>query len=86
MKACFVLFTLAIFVIACQADHLDDLKKSCDASKGEEFNTCYSACPDTCANHKTVRPCTMQCIIGCGCPHGTVRRESDGHCVKPEEC
>ncbi|XP_042904509.1 chymotrypsin inhibitor-like isoform X1 [Parasteatoda tepidariorum] len=82
MKAFFLIVALAVSVAVCQAE-----KPKCDESKGEEFGTCYSACPKTCSNYKDEGGiCTLQCIIGCGCPSGTVRRESDQHCVKPEEC
>ncbi|XP_071035406.1 chymotrypsin inhibitor-like [Parasteatoda tepidariorum] len=82
MKTFVFFVTLAVAVAVCQAG-----KQKCDESKGEEFGTCYSACPDTCSNYKDEgRPCTLQCVIGCGCPRVTVRRESVQHCVKPEEC
>ncbi|RWS03025.1 hypothetical protein B4U79_05700 [Dinothrombium tinctorium] len=33
------------------------------------------------------RFCTLQCIIGCGCKKGYVKRsDTDGRCIKPEQC
>nr|ADV40343.1 hypothetical protein [Latrodectus hesperus] len=83
MKYIVIVTVIALIATACFALP----NKECDASKGEEFQTCGTACPDTCSNLNN-KPiiCTMQCIIGCGCPAGTVRRESDQHCVKPSEC
>ena len=46
-----------------------------------EYST---ACPPTC---KTPNPfCTMQCVTGCQCPHGTVLDESTDRCVAEKEC
>lgn len=53
----------------------------------EVFLKCGSACPTTCANrNEQYRICTMQCVIGCGCPKNKVRRETDELCVDPSEC
>ncbi|KAK0090382.1 hypothetical protein PV326_004147 [Microctonus aethiopoides] len=65
--------------------NLKENKRDCEYEKGEKFLTCGSACPDTCDNYNEVRPCTLQCVIGCGCPSSDVRRESDQYCVKPED-
>lgn len=57
----------------------------CDAQT-EIFTECGTACPATCENYQqTNRACTKQCVRGCFCGKGLVRR-SDRKCVKPEEC
>ncbi|KFM77647.1 Zonadhesin, partial [Stegodyphus mimosarum] len=53
--------------------------------KHEVYKQCGSACPPTCANQGRVQSCTQQCISGCFCKDGFVRN-SEGQCIKPEEC
>ncbi|XP_023239397.1 mucin-6-like [Centruroides sculpturatus] len=79
MKAVFVIFALVVAVSAqftkqeCQLEH-------------EEFVTCGTACPITCANYNNPPTvCTLQCIIGCFCEKGYYRA-SDGSCVLKEDC
>ncbi|CAF1417272.1 unnamed protein product [Adineta ricciae] len=52
----------------------------------EEYRTCGSACVETC----TFKPqiCTEQCVAGCFCKNGHVRRDSNkkSSCVKRQEC
>ncbi|CAG2104216.1 unnamed protein product [Medioppia subpectinata] len=52
------------------------------------YNRCGSACPITCQNQS--RPpfaCTYQCIPGCTCNAGYVRRDRvSHHCVRPRSC
>ncbi|XP_054711689.1 chymotrypsin inhibitor-like [Uloborus diversus] len=83
MKTYILILAVCIAVCAAIPANLDE---ECNDELGEEFTTCGSACPDTCDNYNEIRPCTLQCVIGCHCPRGTVRRESDQHCVKIEEC
>ncbi|KFM67338.1 hypothetical protein X975_11725, partial [Stegodyphus mimosarum] len=83
MKTFALVLIAAVLVAVCYARPREDIG-ICDPVKGEVFKSCGSACPDTCSNYNEVRPCTLQCVRGCFCPSGTVRRESDQYCVKPE--
>ncbi|WZH44087.1 Chymotrypsin-elastase inhibitor ixodidin [Fusarium acuminatum] len=51
---------------------------------GEQYQTCGTACPLTCANPEP-QACTLQCVSGCFCKKGLIRNEL-GRCVKPEKC
>ncbi|XP_035220585.1 zonadhesin-like isoform X2 [Stegodyphus dumicola] len=53
--------------------------------KDEIFLDCGSACPPSCANKDKQTPCTLQCVSGCFCKTGLVRKE-DGMCIPPEQC
>ncbi|GBP26747.1 Mucin-19 [Eumeta japonica] len=54
--------------------------------ENEVFLSCGTSCPDTCDNYDDGgRPCTRQCVRGCFCAEGYVRRQ-DGACVKPDKC
>ncbi|XP_001607369.1 chymotrypsin inhibitor-like [Nasonia vitripennis] len=50
----------------------------------QEWTTCGSACPPIC-DDKEPKMCTLQCVIGCQCKRGYLLN-SDGKCVKPEDC
>jgi hypothetical protein len=57
----------------------------------EEYNTCGSACPDTCGdilNLNTPKPCTHQCVVGCFCKQGYVleNEEPISRCIEAREC
>lgn len=52
--------------------------------ENEEYEECGTACPLTCENHANPPPCTLQCVPGCQCEKGYVRKSES--CVKPEEC
>nr|XP_015924526.1 venom peptide SjAPI-like [Parasteatoda tepidariorum] len=80
MRVFILCVVLATIIGACQA-------QKCDASKGERYSDCNSACPKTCSNYMdTGTSCIQICVKGCGCPGGTIRRESDQHCVEPSQC
>ena len=53
--------------------------------EGQVFTTCGTACPPTCNNPGPLI-CTLQCVVGCQCPPGTVLDEKNKKCVKPEQC
>nr|UPQ64758.1 zonadhesin-like protein 2 [Plectrocnemia conspersa] len=50
----------------------------------EEYQECGTACPLTCENKNKNIICTEQCVKGCFCKKGYVRKNKI--CVKPEEC
>ncbi|CAL2038995.1 unnamed protein product [Caenorhabditis brenneri] len=50
----------------------------------ESFQACGSACEPAC-NAPSATFCTLQCVVGCQCDPGFVRR-ADNSCVKKEEC
>ncbi|RWS24569.1 Zonadhesin-like protein, partial [Leptotrombidium deliense] len=58
-----------------------------DCRRDENFQTCGSACDDSCANinDRGTRACTYQCVIGCFCNKPLVRAV-DGSCIRPENC
>lgn len=61
------------------------LPKGCNIDT-EHYNECGTACPLTCKNvNSPPQLCTDQCVPGCFCNKGLVRRD-DGKCVKPAEC
>ncbi|XP_065913510.1 keratin-associated protein 16-1-like [Dysidea avara] len=53
--------------------------------EGQVFTTCGTACPPTCNDPGPVI-CTLQCVVGCQCPSGTVLDEKNRKCVKPDQC
>uniref|UniRef100_A0A4Q8K251 U83-Liphistoxin-Lsp1b_1 n=1 Tax=Liphistius sp. SGP-2016 TaxID=1905180 RepID=A0A4Q8K251_9ARAC len=79
MKTFALIFAVVVLVA------LSDATPSCDDSKGEVYMSCGTACPLTCENYNEIRACTLQCVPGCFCRFGQVRR-SDGQCVDKEEC
>lgn len=48
------------------------------------FLECGSACPDRCGEERPVA-CTLQCVVGCGCPQGLWMTE-EGYCVHERDC
>lgn len=56
----------------------------CNAALGEVYQDCGTACPTTCEN-KNNTVCTRQCVSGCFCTAGKVRR-NDGECVDEQSC
>ena len=57
---------------------------TCDI-EGQKFTSCGTACPPTCSNPDP-RICTLQCVIGCQCPQGTVLDEEQNKCVAKDLC
>ena len=57
---------------------------TCDI-EGQKFTSCGTACPPTCSNPDP-RICTLQCVIGCQCPQGTVLDEEQNKCVTKDQC
>lgn len=54
--------------------------------KNEEFQTCGTACPETCKNYANChRPCIEKCVKGCFCKPGYVRAD-DNTCVLKSQC
>lgn len=56
--------------------------------QNEEYNSCGSACPQTCedvSNNNFLKPCTFQCVPGCHCRPGFVRNYIL-QCVPPAAC
>jgi hypothetical protein len=51
----------------------------------EEFRTCGTACPATCANPHPSPVCTKNCVIGCFCKEGFLKT-SNGQCVPAANC
>ncbi len=56
----------------------------------EQYTTCGSACPPTCADlryplPKPAKLCILICKSGCFCAKGYYRAD-DGSCVLPEQC
>ncbi len=56
----------------------------------QEYLTCGSACPLTCADVRHARyykPCTYQCIQGCFCKRGYARRSHpQSQCIPDWRC
>ncbi|EGT53964.1 hypothetical protein CAEBREN_03418 [Caenorhabditis brenneri] len=50
----------------------------------ESFQTCGTACEPAC-NAPSATFCTLQCVVGCQCDPGFVRR-ADNACVRKEDC
>jgi hypothetical protein len=79
------------YVLESDADDAACVKvEDCSSQCGEnqEYQECGTACPDTCENKGTVRPCTLQCVQGCFCKSGYVL-ESAGEnaaCVAEGQC
>ena len=58
---------------------------STTCTNGKIFETCGTACPQTCDNYEQeFLPCTRQCVAGCFCPGGLV--EMGDRCVPTSEC
>ncbi|KAG7309637.1 hypothetical protein JYU34_004115 [Plutella xylostella] len=52
----------------------------------EVYTNCGSSCEVTCANvNNPPKVCTLQCVERCQCAEGFIRN-SDGNCVRREEC
>lgn len=78
-----ILYGREMFIVSFQLSK--GSSKICD-SDTELFTDCGSSCPDTCENNRdTQRVCTLQCVSGCFCKSGLVRRKDD-KCVTPSEC
>ncbi|CAF1421723.1 unnamed protein product [Adineta ricciae] len=59
--------------------------------KHEKYNSCGTACPLNCEDvlsSNLQKPCTLQCVAGCYCEKGYVRKTDDKNspCVKMEDC
>ncbi|KAG5679448.1 hypothetical protein PVAND_009013 [Polypedilum vanderplanki] len=57
-------------------------KRAC-TKKNEIYNTCGTACPETCEYKPTI--CTMQCIEGCFCKRNYIRN-NNGECILKKDC
>ncbi|CAG4942782.1 unnamed protein product [Parnassius apollo] len=53
--------------------------------ENEEYTTCGSACPPTCALPEP-GVCTLDCRVGCFCKSGYYRDEITGKCVTLDQC
>jgi hypothetical protein len=51
----------------------------------EEFHSCGTACPATCANPHPSPVCTKNCVIGCFCKPGYLKN-AQGVCVPAANC
>jgi hypothetical protein len=51
----------------------------------EDFKSCGTACPATCANPHPSPVCTRNCVIGCFCKEGLLRNDQ-GVCVAAANC
>lgn len=72
-------------IIQCFLAPVTDPPPAPSCINGKIYSTCGTACPLTCDNH--LNPplrCTLQCVIGCFCPHGLV--ELGDSCVPPTSC
>lgn len=56
--------------------------------RNEVYMSCGTACPLTCKNviSGSGNICTKQCVAGCFCKAGYVRRASGGSCVLKSQC
>eukprot|EP00567_Pseudictyota_dubia_P015119 CAMPEP_0197435122 /NCGR_PEP_ID=MMETSP1175-20131217/2760_1 /TAXON_ID=1003142 /ORGANISM="Triceratium dubium, Strain CCMP147" /LENGTH=198 /DNA_ID=CAMNT_0042964069 /DNA_START=54 /DNA_END=651 /DNA_ORIENTATION=+ len=53
----------------------------------EAFEECGTACPATCSNKDEVQKCTKQCVRGCFCADGYVRKDTPtSACILQETC
>ena len=52
---------------------------------GQEYTSCGTACPPTCANPGP-SICARGCVKGCQCPAGTVLDEVANKCVQVDDC
>ena len=71
-----------------QSSHLSPAEEPTDQScpiEGQVFTECGTACPPTCAESGP-KFCTLQCVVGCQCPAGTVLDEVANRCVPVEKC
>ncbi|XP_037041474.1 von Willebrand factor-like isoform X6 [Bradysia coprophila] len=74
-----------------EADNTCCLESECPAPEpvcalNQVYTTCGTACPLTCENYNNPPQfCTMQCVVGCECNKGYVKK-SDGSCCLPSEC
>ncbi|XP_048481298.1 serine protease inhibitor swm-1-like [Plutella xylostella] len=80
----------------CKNGYLRDVNGSCVpadqcvgepsiCSPNEEFLSCGSACPLTCAQPERA-PCGLACSVGCFCKAGYVRDEKSNKCVTLDQC
>jgi len=53
--------------------------------ENEQFLTCGTACPATCANPHPSPVCTRNCVIGCFCKPGFLKNDQ-GLCVETLKC
>ncbi|XP_061391701.1 serine protease inhibitor swm-1-like [Musca vetustissima] len=55
-----------------------------ECGENQEFTTCGTACPLSCAK-QSPGICTLQCVIGCQCKEGYVLNDK-GACVQTKDC
>ncbi|XP_063291897.1 inducible metalloproteinase inhibitor protein-like [Pelobates fuscus] len=64
-------------------------KEKCLSCSGNTtYSSCGTSCPDHCDKEEGfVRPCTMQCLLGCVCKPGYVHVSGkSGPCVLQQDC
>jgi hypothetical protein len=60
-----------------------------DCGPNEDYNSCGTACPETCESLIKGQPqaCTLQCVSGCFCKSGLYRDKArNNECVSEQVC
>ncbi|XP_060825209.1 chymotrypsin inhibitor-like [Bombus pascuorum] len=79
-----VVLLLLVVAVAYSSAYPQGSEVNQECGPNEEFNSCGSACVDTC--EKPASPiCTMKCVIGCQCKPGFVRNK-ENKCVLTRNC
>ncbi|CAF1104269.1 unnamed protein product [Adineta ricciae] len=85
-----ILLAMTVLVCALAVQARLDPSTRC-LHKHEKYNSCGTACPLNCEDvlsSNLQKPCTLQCVAGCYCEKGYVRKTDDQNspCVKMEDC